>query len=120
MKKDEAKELRKRAKHVTVSKLKASMTKEAKRDSAAWPIQMTKEIRVGHVAGVIEITDDEVVKTTKALKKYGGSDKVVAFGQGVHSGLDYSKKVARSASRAGRLIDHKGRSHKQKRGSVIH
>ena len=120
MKKDEAKELRKRAKHVTVSKLKASMTKEGKRDSAGWPIQMTKEVRLGQVAGVIAITDGAVQRTTKALKKYGGSDKVVAFGQGVHSGLDYSRKVAQSASRGGRLIDHKGRSHKQRRGTVIH
>jgi len=120
MKKDEAAELRKRAKHVTVPKLKASMTKEAKRDSADWPIQMTKEVRLGHVAGVITLTDDEVQRTTTTLKKYGGSDKVVAFGQGVHSGLDYSRKVAQSASRGGRLIDHKGRSHKQRRGSVIH
>lgn len=120
MKKDEAKELRKRAKQVTVPKLKASMSKEAKRDAAGWPIEMTKERRLGLLGGVIAITDGEVGRTTKTLKKYGGSDKVVAFGQGVHSGLDYSRKVVQSASRAGRLIDHKGRSHKQKRGSVIH
>jgi len=120
MKKDENKELHKRAKHVTVPKLKAAMSKEAKRDSADWPIQMTQTIRLSHVAGVIQETDSEVERTTRALKKYGGSDKVVAFGQGVHSGLDYSKKVAQSANRAGRLIDHKGRSHKQRRGTVIH
>ena len=120
MKKDKNKEFRNKVKHVTVPQMKASMSKEAKRDSADWPIQMTKEVRLGQVGNVIHITDGEVVKSTKALKKFGASDKVVSFGQGVHSGLGYAEKVARSANRGGRLIDSKGRSHKQKRGSVIH
>ena len=120
-KESKAERRRKTVASLTVPKMEAHIAKEAKAEAAAGKRamrDMPKDERLDVVDRVIRMEQAEVKRDTKRINRYGGSDKAVAFGRGVHSGLNYAGEIVHSANR-GKLVDRKGRTHKQRRGSVI-
>jgi len=105
---------------LTIPELKATIFKEGK-EIAEWPAwkNVRQEQQLALVGRDIEITKVEVQRGTAKIKSRGGKPPVIAFSQGMQAGLGYASKVVHGARRGGKLIDHQGRVHKQRRGSVI-
>jgi hypothetical protein len=99
--------------------MESAFAKETKREtSGKWPKTELPAARLEIIDHVLVAEGKETQRETKNIKKHGGSDKVVAFGRGVGSGLKFGSKLVHSA-RAGKIVDRKGHTHKQKKGSVI-
>jgi hypothetical protein len=104
-------------KAITIPQMRKAMAETAMADAKeirASPAEFSIKLVGDH----IEATKTIVQKDSKMLKHAGSSPRAMDFAEGVHTGLGYASKVVRSA-RSGRVMDHKGRLHKQRRGSVI-
>ena len=116
---DKEQELRKRAKALTIPKLEASMSSEAKEDAQSIQ-RLAQSERLGGVVRLVRITEGDAKESTKKMKRYGASPNAVSFGRGVRSGLRYAGDVAQAATKPrGRIMNAKGQTRTQRRGSVI-
>jgi hypothetical protein len=112
-------ERRKKIKSLTVPKMKKSVAKAAEIEATVGLAGVPKQNLFNVADNIIRVDVSETQRETKRIRRYGGSPKVVAFSEGVHSGLGYASRIVHSASRGGRILDRKGHAHKQKRGSII-
>lgn len=108
----------KRAKELTVPVIDRSMAAKARND--VQDIQTVPQTKRLHVVGdTILVAAIDVRESTTKMRRYGSPRESVTYAQGIHTGLKYARDVAMGARRGGRIVDRHGRTHKQKRGSVV-